>query len=77
MSTTYLEQMRLSIIYMHLLDDIADIAEVSFSPEHKQRMLQVISDSISEAINVWVARCEKCDRGIQLICTECEEETTR
>ena len=77
MSTNVGELLKLSIIYRTLIDDIEEIAGVSFSATEKHRMIQVVSDAMGEAVCVWAAKCEKCDRGIQLICTECEEETTR
>ena len=77
MSTNVAELLKLSIIYRTLIDNIEAIAGVSFSATEKHRMIQVVSDAMGEAVCAYVARCENCDRGIQLICTECEEETTR
>ena len=77
MSANVTELLKLSIIYRTLIDDIEGIAGGSFSATEKHRMVQVVSDAMGEAVCAYVARCEKCDRGIQLICTECEEETTR
>lgn len=67
------ELLKLSIIYRRLIGDIASVAGVDFSPDHKHRMMQVVSDCMAEAIMVYVARCCQCDSPIELVCDNCQD----
>lgn len=71
MSTNTEELLKLSIIYRTLINDIEMISGANFDPTQKHRMMQVVSDGMGEAIMVYVARCEKCDSQIDLVCDHC------
>lgn len=73
MSTPTEELLKLSIIYRRLINTIEEVAGATFTAEQKHQMVELVNESVGVALNHYVARCRKCDRTIELICNECDE----
>lgn len=65
------ELLKLSLIYRTLINDIEEVAGVSFPSTAKHQMTELVNSAVGQALAVYTLRCAECDKPIDPICDEC------
>jgi hypothetical protein len=72
--TTTLEALKLSTIYQQLLNSLEseiDAPQGRFSTRTHQQQIQLVSDAVSQALQLLSARCSRCDEDCLPLCPAC------
>lgn len=72
------ETLKLSRIYSSLVDDFEAMSDFRLRPPQRQRMIEIIVESVNSALRVVSQRCPKCDSAdITIVCGSCAREAVR